>query len=408
MMTWFLRHYSTFADKIVVYDEQSNDGTREIVKSCPKAELREWPFKGLDDEKFLMAINSWWRECRGKFDWVAWPDVDELLYHRDPTVALGSANGDVVTSKGYALISADGKIPQSGQIYDSVNTGVPQSNYDKQIIWRSTLDIEHTIGRHTYPGQFPRHSGKLSDNVEFKLLHLHHLKGVEGTDSRNQRDYNQAVNKRYAWNYAPGHNDNPNQGGSVAWVKSQIEQGKLFNIMEEKIIKVQFCSGGNQLHGWDNRDMDCDITKPLPYASNTVGFILVEHGSEHVTHQQAWRFFEECYRILKPGGVLRVAIPDLERIYNSFTPEYGLAVKRGGHGEATREAAVRSAVFNHGHQAIWSESLLLVALKAIGFRASPQKPGASKYIELRGVEGHGKVVGENVAMVETSVVEGVK
>lgn len=230
MMPWFLRHYGSFAERIVVWDERSADGTREILEAFPTVEVRDWPWRGLDDERFLRMVNSGWKEARGQADWVMWPDVDEILWHPSPLEALASAQGDVIPAVGYAMITRL-PIPTHGeQIYHTIKTGHRQDNYDKRIIWRPDIEMTHTIGRHTYPGQWPRFTGQLDNRVSFKLLHYHYF-GVEHTKERNRRNYERAVNKRYAWNYDAGHNDNPLQNGSVAWVRRILEE----NLLEEVI-----------------------------------------------------------------------------------------------------------------------------------------------------------------------------
>src|SRR3990172_8660514 len=156
LMPYFLRHYSTLASQIIIWDEQSTDGTREIIQSCPKAQLRDWPCKGLDDDRFLEAVNNWYKMARGSADWVMWPDIDEILYHPNPLQVLASANGDMVHATGYAMISKGNPPSGEGQIYDELRTGCRQNNYDKWIIWRPGVEIQHTAGRHTYGWQWPR------------------------------------------------------------------------------------------------------------------------------------------------------------------------------------------------------------------------------------------------------------
>lgn len=402
MLPWFLKHYETFADKIIIWDENSDDGSRKIIKNHPKCELRDWPYRGLDDEKFLHAVNNWSREAIGKADWIIWPDIDELLWHPDPIAALTAPDGDVIPSVGYALIAKEP--PHLGighQIYDVVRTGYRQTNYDKRIIWRTHVEMQHTIGRHTYGNDWPRFRGRLASNTEFKLLHCHHLGGVGFTEQRNRRNYARAVNKKYAWNYAPGEKS----AGTEHWVQELIEGNKLIDVMNNPLKKLQFGSGGMQLDGWESYDMDTDIRRPLPFGPNTAQFIFAEHVIEHVTHQEAWRFFEECRRVLAPGGVLRVAIPDVEKIWTQSQSDYWNAVKSGGHGDGSKESAVKAAVFSHGHQAAWTCGLLATMLSAVGFSAVSCLIGESQHPELKGIEQHGKTVGEAIAAQETSVVE---
>lgn len=226
MMKYWLRHYSSFAERIVVLDENSTDGTRELVQSCPIAELRDWPFEGLDDEKFLDAINSPLSPCNA---WLMWADIDELLYHPDILWVLDNAREDVVLSTGYALIAPNGfPVDDGRQLYEQVLFGVRQPNYDKYICWRYGLPLIHTIGRHTQDG-FPRTLGRKGTVPRLKLYHCHHVGGVDFTAAKNKRNYDRAVNKRFAWNYTKEH-DRPEQVGTVAWVRDAIENNKLCKV----------------------------------------------------------------------------------------------------------------------------------------------------------------------------------
>lgn len=403
MMELFLRHYSTFADRIVVWDENSNDGTRELIKACPVAELRDWPHKGLDDQKFQHAVNSYYRKFQDS-QWVMWPDVDEFLYHPNMLEVLRDTKESVIGSTGYALISKEGFPRGAGQIYEQVKTGFPQPNYDKIICWRPQFLMQHAIGRHTYPGQWPKVNGQpVNPKPKLKLFHCHHIGGVKATELRNQRNYDRAIDKKFAWNMTAEVNT-PQQVGTVAWVEDLLARDALYDVVSEPKMKINFGCGGNLLDGWINKDAECDIRKPLPFADGVADRILAEHVCEHVTHQEAWSFFVECKRILKLGGVLRVAIPDVTRMSKKMTDEYRNAVKAGGHGDNP----IRAAVFEHGHQAAWNQDLLITFLQATGFKAEKVEMGKSKNSDLVGVEGHGKVVGQSVADVETSCAEGTK
>lgn len=172
--------------------------------------------------------------------------------------------------------------------------------------------------------------------------------------------------------------------------------------------KLNLGCGGNSLPGWENHDAEMDLRKRLPFPDGSMDFIFAEHVVEHVTIKEAWCFFSDCHRILKPGGVVRIAVPDIARIWRFHTPEYGVAVKAGGHGNGSARDSVKAAIFEHGHQAAWTQDLLEAVLYAVGFHVTRCSYGQSNHTELEGIEGHGKVVGQNVSRVETSIAEGTK
>jgi predicted SAM-dependent methyltransferase len=62
-----------------------------------------------------------------------------------------------------------------------------------------------------------------------------------------------------------------------------------------------------------------DMTTPFPHADNSVDFIYVGQAIEHMNRRtQVIPFLQECRRMLKPGGVLRMTTPDLEILLEWF------------------------------------------------------------------------------------------
>lgn len=80
---------------------------------------------------------------------------------------------------------------------------------------------------------------------------------------------------------------------------------------------------GSRFHpDWDNVDFvptapkvrACDLTKGLPYPDDSFDVVYHSHLLEHLPRQFVLPFLRECGRVLRPRGVIRVAVPDLEMI----------------------------------------------------------------------------------------------
>ena len=56
----------------------------------------------------------------------------------------------------------------------------------------------------------------------------------------------------------------------------------------------------------------------LPFASGTVAVVYSSHMLEHLSREEADRFFGEVSRVLQPGGWVRIAVPDLKRIARQY------------------------------------------------------------------------------------------
>lgn len=61
-----------------------------------------------------------------------------------------------------------------------------------------------------------------------------------------------------------------------------------------------------------------DIRKNLPYSSNYFDACYSSHMIEHLTLQEAHQVIAEAFRVLKPQGIFRVVVPDLEVIAKKY------------------------------------------------------------------------------------------
>jgi SAM-dependent methyltransferase len=80
---------------------------------------------------------------------------------------------------------------------------------------------------------------------------------------------------------------------------------------------------GHRFHSdWENLDFSAsspfvcahDLRKGIPYPDGTFDVVYHSHVLEHFSKQTARSFLQECHRVLRRGGVIRVAVPDLEKI----------------------------------------------------------------------------------------------
>lgn len=101
---------------------------------------------------------------------------------------------------------------------------------------------------------------------------------------------------------------------------------------------------GTSLHSaWVNLDLApllpgvkaFDLRAGLPFADGSVDVCYSSHVLEHLTAEEGVRFISEQRRVLRPGGVIRVVVPDLERIGRNYVRDLDDALA-GGEGAADR------------------------------------------------------------------------
>ena len=78
-------------------------------------------------------------------------------------------------------------------------------------------------------------------------------------------------------------------------------------------MKLNLGSGKSVIPGFVSVDRMFGMeVYPLPYGDDTVDEIRASHVLEHFPHWMTVKVLEEWLRVLKPGGLLKVAVPNLE------------------------------------------------------------------------------------------------
>jgi predicted SAM-dependent methyltransferase len=143
--------------------------------------------------------------------------------------------------------------------------------------------------------------------------------------------------------------------------------------------RVHIGSGDHHLSGWINIDFEpvmnievaADLRRDFPLRSDSVDLIHSEDFIEHVDGADGKRALRECYRVLRPGGVMRLLTPDLraivQEIYIRRDPSHlrwcGAYLEAGSPCEALNMHMRMSGQ----HRFIYDEEHLSAVLREIGF-----------------------------------------
>ncbi len=164
--------------------------------------------------------------------------------------------------------------------------------------------------------------------------------------------------------------------------------------------KVHLGCGRQYLDGWTNVDCDasvrCDVRLDLragfPAPDGTLALVFSEHLFEHLTLEDGRRVFEDCRRALCPGGVMRIAMPDLRYIVEKY-----LEGRSVGDAEADGRATplqldsparlLNVALRSWGHLYLYDFEELQLRLRQAGFSdVVRQAAGSSSVRDLCGLE----------------------
>lgn len=174
LLPYFLRHYGSFCDRIVIYDNESDDKTAVMARQAGCLVIPVATGGKHDVAKLREVMNGAYKASRGEADWVICAEGDEFFWrpelHRQ---LLKYMRRGITLPKiaGYDMVSEDP--PKGvGQIYDELKRGFPNKIYGKRGIFHPSIDINFEAGGHVC---HPEGNVVESEEAEINLLHYRYL-----------------------------------------------------------------------------------------------------------------------------------------------------------------------------------------------------------------------------------------
>lgn len=148
---------------------------------------------------------------------------------------------------------------------------------------------------------------------------------------------------------------------------------------QDGALRLHLGSGGQPKKGWLNVDLAGDpidltwnLAHGIPFADGTVDAIFHEHLLEHIPLRAGAGLMDECFRVLKPGGILRIGVPDAGALLRSYVGD-GTYIEQIHPGRPTRLIGVQELFYWHRHTTMYDEETLALMFRAGGFPTPAQR-----------------------------------
>jgi SAM-dependent methyltransferase len=139
-------------------------------------------------------------------------------------------------------------------------------------------------------------------------------------------------------------------------------------------------SGGEHKEGWVNIDLigdpvevAWDMARPLPFETGSVDGIFHEHMLECLALQHGAALIAECYRVLRPGAVVRIAVPDAGLLVESCAQGGTGVIEETRPGRPTPILAMQEIFYWYYHRTMYDFDTLALVCHAAGFTDMEQR-----------------------------------
>lgn len=149
-----------------------------------------------------------------------------------------------------------------------------------------------------------------------------------------------------------------------------VARRRAKRLADRSDLRLHIGCGTLYKDGWVNIDLagtrvdlPWDLAEPMPFAAGSVGAIFHEHLLEHLTYQQGIELHRKCLSLLRPGGILRIGVPDA----GAALQAYAMASPGEAGQWPTALARVAALTYDSGHRSIYDAETLELSCTAAGF-----------------------------------------
>lgn len=158
---------------------------------------------------------------------------------------------------------------------------------------------------------------------------------------------------------------------------------------------------------WDERIFLHDLTRRFPWRDASVDCCYSSHTLEHLTRQQGLSLLHESHRLLRPGGIVRIVVPDLAsviRAYDAGAIRADRLLDAIGVLYAADKRGMKRLLapfYEFPHRCMYDAPTLVSVMREVGFAAEERRPFDSSIAGIEQIELADRTV-------NAVIVEGVK
>ena len=179
--------------------------------------------------------------------------------------------------------------------------------------------------------------------------------------------------------------------------RARRRTGRRLQELPAKDLCVNIGCGSRYLPGWvnldaargDHIDIVWDLRRGMPFPGESCSAIFGEHVIEHIPKADAERLLRECYRVLQPGGVIRLSTPDAGKFLRAYVNDREfLADPRFAEAAETSMDRVNMMMREYGqHLWVYDIELISLILQRAGFSSVlEQNFGSSTHPQMLGID----------------------
>jgi len=169
---------------------------------------------------------------------------------------------------------------------------------------------------------------------------------------------------------------------------SALARRRAQNFARRSPLRLHLGSGRRRREGWVNidlvgrhADIAWTVTQPLPFAANSVDAIFHEALVRYLSMRQCLALTRDCFRVLRPGGVLRVGVVDTLAYSRSYaTDPTGLLESLRPH-RPTPLLALQEMWYMGDARTVYDYDTLALIAQASGFAMIESRAFGSSRLE---------------------------